>query len=50
MALRAIGSGLIDVKVLRSLITHNFEFDQVQEAFETAKNNKSQVIKAMLTL
>lgn len=49
VALAAVESGLIKIEELRGLITHRFNFhDETVKAFETAKTDKVNVIKAML--
>ena len=44
-AVSAVASGAIDVK---GLITHEFSFDQIEEAYREALNNKTDLIKAVI--
>jgi len=51
LALNAIEAGLIKLDELRSLITHSFKFDtQCTEAFVTSRDDKVNVIKAMIEM
>ncbi|WP_324825414.1 NAD(P)-dependent alcohol dehydrogenase [Sinanaerobacter sp. ZZT-01] len=46
-AIAAIAEGRIDVS---GIVTHEFEFDQIQEAFECAINEKDEVVKAVIKI
>lgn len=44
-AIAAVAKGAIDVK---PMITHEFDFDHVQEAYQEALNNKTDALKVMM--
>jgi Threonine dehydrogenase and related Zn-dependent dehydrogenases len=46
-AIAAIADGMIDVS---GIVTHEFDFDDIQEAFECAIHNKDDVVKAVIKL
>jgi len=46
-AIAAISDGMIDVS---GIVTHEFDFDDIQEAFECAINNKDEVVKAVIKI
>ena len=46
-AINAIAQGLIDVK---SIVTHEFDFEDSEKAFSFAINNKNDVVKAIIKL
>ena len=46
-AIAAISDGLIDVS---GIVTHEFDFDNIQEAFDCAINNKDDVVKAVIKI
>lgn len=46
-AINAISQGLIDVK---SIVTHEFDFEDSAKAFDFAINNKNDVVKAIIKL
>ncbi len=46
-AIAAISSGMIDVK---QIVTHEFDFDDIQKAFEENINNKNEVVKAIIKI
>jgi len=46
-AIKAIAQGIIDVS---GIVTHEFTFDQTAEAFDTAINNKIDVVKAVIKI
>lgn len=46
-AIAAISNGLFDVS---SIVTHEFDFDNIQEAFECAINDKENVVKAVIKI
>lgn len=46
-AIAAISSGMFDVG---SIVTHEFDFDNIQQAFECAINDKENVVKAVIKL
>lgn len=46
-AIAAIAEGLIDVS---GIVTHEFDFDDIQEAFDCAIKNKEDVVKAVIKL
>ncbi len=46
-AIAAIADGIIDVS---GIITHEFDFDHIQEAFECAINDKDNVVKAVIKI
>ncbi len=46
-AISAIAEGRIDVS---GIVTHEFEFDQIQEAFEKAIKEKDEVVKAVIKI
>ncbi|QHI72985.1 NAD(P)-dependent alcohol dehydrogenase [Aminipila terrae] len=46
-AIAAIADGIIDVS---GIVTHEFEFDHIQEAFECAINDKDNVVKAVIKI
>ena len=44
-AISAVASGAIDVK---SIVTHEFDLEHIQEAFDEAVNNKTDLVKAVI--
>lgn len=44
-AIAAVASGAIDVK---SIVTHEFELDRIQEAYDEAVKNKTDLVKAVI--
>ena len=46
-AIAAVSSGAIDVK---GIVTHRFDLDHIQEAFDEAVNNKTDLVKAVIKL
>ncbi len=46
-AIAAIADGIIDVS---GIVTHEFDFDDIQEAFMCAINNKEDVVKAVIKI
>lgn len=44
-AIAAVASGAIDVK---RIVTHTFDFDHIQEAYQKAVNNKTDLVKAVI--
>lgn len=46
-AIAAIADGIIDVS---GIVTHEFDFDDIQEAFDCAINNKDDVVKAVIKI
>lgn len=46
-AIAAVASGAIDVK---RIVTHRFELDHIQEAFDEAVNNKTDLVKAVIKI
>lgn len=46
-AIAAIADGMIDVS---GIVTHEFDFDNIQEAFDCAINNKNDVVKAVIKI
>ena len=44
-AISAVASGTIDVK---SIVTHEFELKNIQEAYKEAVNNKTDLVKAVI--
>ncbi|MHC1724335.1 MAG: NAD(P)-dependent alcohol dehydrogenase [Aminipila sp.] len=46
-AIAAIADGIIDVS---GIVTHEFEFNDIQEAFECAINDKDNVVKAVIKI
>lgn len=46
-AIAAIADGIIDVS---GIVTHEFDFDDIQEAFDCAIHNKDDVVKAVIKL
>lgn len=44
-AIAAVASGSVSVK---DIVTHEFDFDQIQEAYEEAVNNKTDLVKAII--
>ncbi|MBQ6442082.1 MAG: NAD(P)-dependent alcohol dehydrogenase [Lachnospiraceae bacterium] len=44
-AIAAVASGAIDVK---GIVTHEFDFDHIQEAYQEAVNNKTDLVKAVI--
>lgn len=46
-AIAAIADGTIDVS---GIVTHEFAFDDIQEAFDCAINNKDDVVKAVIKI
>lgn len=44
-AIAAVASGAIDVK---KIVTHEFDFDHIQEAYMEAVNNKTDLVKAVI--
>ena len=46
-AISAIADGLIDVS---GIVTHEFDFDDIQHAFECAINQKDEVVKAVIKI
>ena len=46
-AIAAVSSGAIDVK---GIVTHEYELSQIQEAFEEAVTNKTDLVKAVIRI
>lgn len=46
-AIAAVSSGAIDVK---GIVTHEFDLDHIQEAFDEAVNNKTDLVKAVIRI
>jgi len=46
-AIAAVASGAIDVE---SIVTHEFDLEHIQEAFDEAVNNKTDLIKAVIKI
>lgn len=46
-AIAAISDGLIDVS---GIVTHEFDFDDIQKAFDCAIHNKDEVVKAVIKI
>jgi len=46
-AIAAVSGGLIDIS---GIVTHEFDFDDIQHAFECAINNKDEIVKAVIKL
>ena len=46
-AIAAVSSGAIDVK---KIVTHEFDLDHIQEAFDEAVNNKTDLVKAVIKI
>ncbi|KMZ54097.1 NAD(P)-dependent alcohol dehydrogenase [Dorea sp. D27] len=46
-AIAAIADGIIDVS---GIVTHEFDFDDIQNAFDCAINNKDEVVKAVIKI
>jgi len=46
-AIAAISKGIIDVS---GIVTHEFDFDDIQHAFECAIKNKNDVVKAVIKI
>lgn len=46
-AISAMAKGIIDVS---GIVTHEFDFDDIQEAFECAINDKDNVVKAVIKI
>ena len=46
-AIAAISGGLIDVS---GIVTHEFDFDDIQNAFESAIRNKDEIVKAVIKM
>ncbi len=46
-AIAAVASGAIDVK---GIVTHTFDFDHIQEAYQEAVNNKTDLVKAVIRI
>ncbi|MBN7772818.1 NAD(P)-dependent alcohol dehydrogenase [Clostridium aminobutyricum] len=46
-AIAAIADGIIDIS---GIVTHEFDFDNIQEAFECAINDKDNVVKAVIKI
>lgn len=46
-AIAAIADGMIDVS---EIATHEFDFEDIQEAFDCAINNKNEVVKAVIKM
>ncbi|BDF35397.1 alcohol dehydrogenase [Lachnospiraceae bacterium] len=46
-AIAAIADGIIDVS---GIVTHEFDFEDIQEAFDCAINNKDDVVKAVIKI
>ena len=44
-AIQALASGMIDLK---GIVTHQFEFDALQEALDFVTSNKRDVVKAII--
>ncbi|MCR4656177.1 MAG: NAD(P)-dependent alcohol dehydrogenase [Lachnospiraceae bacterium] len=44
-AIAAVASGAIDVK---GIVTHEFDFDHIQDAYDEAVNNKTDLVKAVI--
>lgn len=47
IAIEAIASGKIDIK---GIVSHSFEFDDIQNALDTCINNKEEVIKGVIRI
>lgn len=46
-AIAAVASGAIDVK---RIVTHEFDFDHIQDAYQEAVNNKTDLVKAVIKI
>ena len=46
-AIAAVASGAIDVN---NIVTHEFDLEHIQEAFEEAVNNKTDLVKAVIKI
>jgi L-iditol 2-dehydrogenase len=46
-AISAVAEGLIDIS---GIVTHEFDFDDIQNAFECAINNKDDIVKAVIKI
>lgn len=46
-AIAAVASGAIDVK---GIVTHEYDLDHIQEAYEEALNNKTDLVKAVIKI
>ena len=46
-AIAAVASGAIDVK---GIVTHTFDLDHIQEAYQEAVNNKTDLVKAVIRI
>ena len=44
-AIAAVSSGAIEVK---DIVTHEFDLEHIQEAYEEAVNNKTDLVKAVI--
>ena len=44
-AIAAVASGAIDVK---KIVTHEYPFERIQEAYEQATNNRTDLVKAVV--
>lgn len=44
-AIAAVSSGAINVK---GIVTHVFDFDHIQDAYDEAVNNKTDLVKAVI--
>ncbi len=44
-AIAAVASGAVDVK---GIVTHEFDFDHIQDAYDEAVNNKTDLVKAVI--
>jgi L-iditol 2-dehydrogenase len=46
-AISAVAEGLIDIS---GIVTHEYDFDDIQHAFECAINNKDEIVKAVIKI
>lgn len=46
-AIAAVASGAINVK---GIVTHEFDLDHIQEAYQEALNNKTDLVKAVIKI
>ena len=46
-AIAAVASGAVDVK---GIVTHTFDLDHIQEAYQEAVNNKTDLVKAVIRI
>ncbi len=46
-AIAAVASGAVDVK---KVVTHQYDLDHIQEAFDEAVNNKTDLVKVVIRI